>query len=144
MSTPSAEPGPERQGDMPGPKQTPAKATSMGIDPPVAGLLAYALGWVSGLVIFLIEKQHREVRFHGAQSVVLFGGLTILNILLSVFSTLPAVGWIIGLVGLLIWPLTAVLWIVLMIQGHKLNHVKLPVVGDIAERMVADQPGETV
>jgi uncharacterized membrane protein len=36
----------------------------------VSGLLAYLFGWVTGLVFFLIEKEHREVRFHAAQSIL--------------------------------------------------------------------------
>ena len=116
-----------------------AEASSMGIDPHVAGLLAYAFGWLSGLVIFLIEKQHRQVRFHAAQSLVLFGGLTAAGIVLSIFSVVPVIGWVIGILSLLLWPVSGVLWVVMMIQGYKLNPVKLPVVGDIAQRLAANQ-----
>ena len=48
----------------------------------VAGLLCYVLGWVTGLNFFLIDKRP-YVRFHAAQSIVVFGGLHIIQIILD-------------------------------------------------------------
>ena len=39
-----------------------------------AALLSYVLGWITGLVFLLIDKRP-YVRFHAAQSVVVFLGL---------------------------------------------------------------------
>ena len=47
--------------------------TDTGIKPNVAALLAYLLGFVSGLVLILIEKNNKFVRFHAMQSIVVFG-----------------------------------------------------------------------
>jgi len=46
----------------------------------VAATLSYALGWVTGLVFYFIDKRP-FVRFHAAQSIVVFGALHILIIL---------------------------------------------------------------
>ncbi len=37
--------------------------TSTGINPTVAGLLSYLLGFVSGVIFLIIEKENRFVRF---------------------------------------------------------------------------------
>jgi uncharacterized membrane protein len=104
----------------------------------VAGLLCYSLGWVTGLIFFLIDKRP-FVRFHAAQSMVVFGGLQILQIVLarmfvaSMYSggvmTFSMGSGLISLLGLLAF----VLWILLMIKAYQGERFKLPVVGDFAE-----------
>lgn len=114
--------------EPPTPATSPAAGTTLGVSANVGSLLAYVLGWVSGLVVWLLEQENREVRFHAAQSVLVFGGLTIIS---TVFGLIPIIGLIVapivGLVGF-------VLWIYLMVQGYSGNHVALPVVGDLAEQ----------
>lgn len=39
------------------------------------GMMAYGLGWLSGF--YFINAENRLVRFHGIQSVVVFGGITL-------------------------------------------------------------------
>lgn len=112
-------------------------ATSMGIDPRIAGLLAYLLGVISGLIIFLIEKEHQEVRYHAAQSIIVSVALIVLNIAVGIVSALPVIGWVITILGSLVLGLGGfVLWIYLMVQGYQLNHVRLPVAGEMAEQWV--------
>ena len=50
-------------------------------------ILAYAGFWVSGLIL-LLTSSRREVRLHAAQSLLLFGGLQVLHVLIS-FSPIP-------------------------------------------------------
>lgn len=111
-----------------------AATTSTGLDPKVGSLLAYALGWVSGLILLLLEKEHREVRFHAAQSILVSLVLIGLYIVMSVVAWIPVIGLLailgyvaIGLAGF-------ALWIFLMIQGYQQRHVRLPVIGAIAEQ----------
>ena len=44
--------------------------SSTGLDENIAALLSYILGWVSGLIFFLIEKDSKFVRFHAMQSIL--------------------------------------------------------------------------
>jgi len=102
--------------------------TSMELDENVAGLLCYVLGWISGLVFFLIEKKNKFVRFHALQSIIVFGVLSLASII---------IGWIpvIGLViNSLIWVLAIVLWILLMIKAYQGEKFKLPWAGELAEK----------
>ncbi|MBE3561487.1 MAG: DUF4870 domain-containing protein [Ktedonobacteraceae bacterium] len=94
----------------------------------VAAGLSYVFTWVSGLIIFLTEKQNRFVRFHAMQSILFFGGLSVIWLVLRFIpfigfflSTLVGLAWVIG-------------WIVLMVMGFQGKYFKLPVIGDYAER----------
>jgi uncharacterized membrane protein len=104
--------------------------TSMGLDENVACLLCYLFGWISGLIIFLIEKDNKLVRFHAAQSMVVFGAL-------SVFQVVFGYGFLFGGGGILrlVYLAAMVLWIFLMVKAWNREYFKLPVVGDIAENI---------
>ena len=101
--------------------------TSMGLEPNIAGLLCYVLGWVTGIIFFILEKENKFVRFHAFQSIITFLPLTILG---GIFGfVLWWFGWIINV-------LTIVLWLVLMLKAYQGAMFKLPIVGDIAEKQV--------
>jgi uncharacterized membrane protein len=109
----------------------PAEAkTAAGMNQNVAGLLCYLAGWITGLVFFLIEKENKFVRFHAMQSIITFGALTVL---FMVLGFIPIVGWIImPFVGLA----QLVLWILLMVKAYNGVYFKLPVIGDLAEKNI--------
>ena len=50
-----------------------AGGSSTGLDPRVASVVAYSAWWVTGLVFLALERSDDAVRFHAAQSVVVFG-----------------------------------------------------------------------
>lgn len=102
--------------------------TSTGIQANVAALLCYVLGWISGLIFFLIEKENKFVRFHAFQSIVVFGAFTVLTIVLGV---IPVLGWALIPIAYL---LQLGLWIILMIKAYQGEKIKLPVAGDMAEK----------
>ncbi|MGH3519661.1 MAG: DUF4870 domain-containing protein [Haloechinothrix sp.] len=126
----------------PPPQDNPAGAvTSTGLEPNIAALLSYVLGAITGLIFFLIEKKHQEVRFHAAQSLLFSGGLAVLAIVVNIL--LFALPWglagVISAVMLLVWLAAFGVWIYLMVSAYQLKHVKLPVIGDFAEKMAASQ-----
>ena len=47
-----------------------------------AATLSYVLGWLTGIIFFLIDKRPC-VRFHAAQSMATFGGLNIIRVVLA-------------------------------------------------------------
>lgn len=111
-------------------------STSLGLEPPIAGLLAYAFGWISGLVILLTEKQNQAVRFHAAQSIALFGGLTVLGTVISVVSFIPVIGWILALAWILIGPVAVFLWIFMMIRAYNQVQTRLPLAANFADKIM--------
>jgi len=102
--------------------------TSTGLEENIAGLLCYVLGWISGLVFFLIEKENKFVRFHAMQSIIVFGTLCVASIILG---WIPIIG---GVISWLIWVLAFVLWIVLMVKAYQGQKYKLPWAGNLAEK----------
>lgn len=104
--------------------------TSTGLAANVAGLLCYVLGWISGLVFILIEKENKFVRFHAMQSIIVFGALTIASFILGSIPFIGIVlGWLISVLGI-------ILWIVLMVKAYQGQRYKLPWAGDFAEKRV--------
>ncbi|HLQ30170.1 MAG TPA: DUF4870 domain-containing protein, partial [Ktedonobacteraceae bacterium] len=135
----SFQPGGYQQGPYGAPPsgaQSPLGPTSMGMQPNVEAGLSYVLTWVTGLVFFFVEKQNRFVRFHAMQSILFFGGITVLQIVLNVIGSfgVPFLGLIIGLVGLLLGIVELVGYIVLLINAFQGKYFKLPIVGDYAEK----------
>jgi uncharacterized membrane protein len=108
----------------------------------VAGLLCYVLGWITGLIFLLIDKRP-FVRFHAAQSIVVFGGLQIVYIILTrvFFTSFAAAGLgFFSFVGLLFEALrlvALVLWIVLMVKAYQGERFRVPFAAEIAESLVA-------
>jgi len=49
-----------------------------GLSPRALAMLSYLGGWATGALVWLLEREDVTVRFHAAQSVLLFGGLTTL------------------------------------------------------------------
>ena len=86
--------------------------------------LAYFLVWFSGILLYLLKEDDPFVRFHAVQSIIVFGGLTLIIIV-------PFFGWIIA------FPLSiigVILWVVLMIKAYQGEKYKLPIAGDLAEQ----------
>ncbi|MGH3516608.1 MAG: DUF4870 domain-containing protein [Haloechinothrix sp.] len=111
--------------------------TSTGLDPNVASVLAYLLGAVSGLVIFVIERRNPEVRFHAAQSIVFSAVVFALWFALAELPWIPLLSLMVYAVNVLMWMTAVAVWICLMVAALLFKHVRLPVIGTIAERMAA-------
>ena len=121
-----------------------AGSSQSGLAENVASCLCYSVGWVTGLVFFLIDNRP-SVKFHAAQSMVTFGALHLIRIAcgivfgVSLLST-GMLGWgefsigvgILSLIGLI----SLVLWIVCMVKACQGERFKLPIAGDVAENIV--------
>ncbi len=111
--------------------------TSTGLSENVAGLLCYVLGWISGLVFILIEQENKFIRFHAIQSIVAFGSITVVSIVLSILGSIPFLGVVANIANGIIGFLAFVLWIVLMVKAVQGKKYKLPWAGDFAEKRSA-------
>jgi uncharacterized membrane protein len=119
---------------------SPAASTQSGLAENVAGLLCYVLGWITGLIFYLTDKRP-FVRFHAAQSIVVFGALTIIRIIIGMlFVTGGLAGittglslgimlfWLISLVGL-------ILWVLLMVKAYQGERYRVPIAADLADKI---------
>lgn len=122
-------------------------AAQAGLSENAAGALCYVLGWITGLIFFFVDKRP-YVRFHAAQSIVVFGGLHILEIVLGMvfgFSLFGGLGG--GLIGfglgtavyMLISLGSLVLWILLMIKAGQGQRFRVPIAANLAESIFKAQ-----
>lgn len=124
------------QGAASAPAHAPAAAASgtEGIAENLAGLLCYVLGWITGIIFLLLDKRP-FVKFQAAQSIVVFGGLTILRVGLGImtgFGGLFAWGlW--AAVWMLIGLVSLILWVLLMVKAYQHEMFRVPVAADIAD-----------
>jgi uncharacterized membrane protein len=105
--------------------------SSTGLDRNLAAALSYLLGFITGIVFLLIEKNDKFVRFHAMQSTLVFLAVMVLNVVVGV---LPFVGWLLQI--FVIWPLSVALWLVLLYKAFSGEKFKLPYFGDMAESKI--------
>ena len=100
-------------------------AQGTGLPKNTAAALSYVLGWLTGIVFLLIEKDP-FVRFHAMQSIITFGILTIL-------AMVPFIGWVLSPLVMIIG---FVLWLVLIFKAYQGEEFKLPVIGEFAKKQL--------
>lgn len=102
----------------------------------MAGLLCYVLGWLTGLIFFLVDKRP-FVRFHAAQSIVVFGALHAAQIVLGVgFGFIGWAGWgFMWMFHSLLGLAAVVLWILLMIKAFQGQRFRIPIAADVADKL---------
>jgi uncharacterized membrane protein len=117
------------------------ESPTAGIEENIAGLLCYLFHWVSGLIFLLLDKRS-FVRFHAAQAI----GFNIAAA--GVWVALAMFGWLVLLLrlsflGFLIFPIWGLFgfavfatWIFLMYKAYQREKFKLPIIGDIVEKMI--------
>jgi uncharacterized membrane protein len=103
-------------------------ASQTGLKKETAAALSYFLGPVTGIVFLILEKDS-FVRFHAMQSIVVFGALFVLNMVLG-FTIILAV-----LVPL-IWIVGFVLWLMLMYKALQGQEWEVPFLGKIARQLL--------
>ena len=101
--------------------------TSTGFDANVAAALTYLVGFVSGIIFLLVEKDNKFVRFHAMQSTLVFIGIVAVDILLQIVPILGAL-----VVVFIVIPVSAILWLLLMYKAYQGEEFKLPLVGQMA------------
>lgn len=107
-----------------------ASASTTKLEPNIAGLLCYLGIWISGIIFLVIEQRDKFVRFHAMQSVVVF---VVLGIVGAVVYQVPFIG---SFLRIIIGILTFVLWVVLMIKAYQGELYRVPIAGDVADRLL--------
>jgi uncharacterized membrane protein len=114
--------------------------TSSGLSPRLAAPLAYSGWWITGLIVWIVERDDRFTRFHAAQSITAFGVVALLigafaALALASLSFLPsafaAFVWAAGLT----WVAGLVLWVIAMWKAASGETWRIPIAADLADRM---------
>lgn len=120
-------------------------ASTTGLSPRVAAVLAYGGWWVSGALFWWIERNDAFVRFHAAQSTIAFGLVALLIavwgaaavLALSMMpSAFVSLMWAAGAT----WGLGVLLWLVAMWKAGGGQAWRIPLVGALARRWTRATP----
>jgi uncharacterized membrane protein len=145
ISQPTYQSAPPSAGGSSAPSGAPAaEYPTAGIEENIAGLLCYVFGWISGLIFLLIDKRP-FVKFHGAQSIALnicFVAVWILYVIFSFFVTMVSamLHFPIGFISFFLLPVIGLVflatWIFMMFKAYSHEKFKLPIIGNMVEKMV--------
>ena len=111
------------------------KKSSTGMAPKVAVLVAHAgfligAGWLSGLIIYLLEKENKFVKFHAMQSIVIGVAEVILYIIAGILTVV-----IIGAFCFpIIWVAALVIRIIIIKRANEGEYYKFPWLGEMADK----------
>lgn len=115
---------------------------STGMDRKTAATLSYLVTWITGIIFLFVGKNDPDVKYHAAQSIVFFGGMTVLQIIINIVGSingLDAVHWVGALIGLVQF----VGWIYCLYKAWTGNGARfeIPVLGGVitpwAEQLAA-------
>ena len=114
--------------------------SSTGLSSRTAAALAYGGWWITGLIVWLLERRDRYARFHAAQAVVAFGAIAVLTMTLGTLalaslSFMPA--FFSGLVGATIvtWLVGVALWVVSLWKAASGADWRIPLAARYADRL---------
>jgi uncharacterized membrane protein len=109
----------------------PTVGRTAGLSQNAASALCYLLGFITGIIFLVLPpyNQDRTVKFHAWQSIFLHVAFIILTIIL------PALGHLAGFALLSVVYLAGfVLWIYLLYSVYNGKQVRLPFIGDLAQK----------
>jgi uncharacterized membrane protein len=122
------------------PPPPPLGSTNLGIAPNVGGLLCYVpccIGLIFSVVVAIVEKQSRFLRFHAFQSLLLHGAAIALGLVLSVLGAI--LGQITSFFTLLLFPIQLAVGVAflgmaifLMIKAYNNEEWEIPRLGQLA------------
>ena len=82
-------------------------------------ILAYLLGWVTGIIFLFVGKDDPDVKWNAANSIIVFGALSVVS---AVVSYIPVVNVLVFLVGF-------VFWAIFMVQAIQGTGQRIPAPG---------------
>ena len=134
---------------------TPQSSSPLGgMDPKIAAAISYI--WIVGLIFFFLEKENKFVRFHAMQSILFGVANSVIMVVLMILATILTVAFGIGgamvgggvgtLVSLFVWLIWLLFWLIAMamfvglifaaVKAYQGEMFKLPVIGNMAEKIV--------
>lgn len=117
----------------------PRAAAAPGLSENTASALCYLFGFVTGIIFLVLSpyNTNKTVRFHAFQSIFASIGVIIVSILLSILmgALFFTHGFWMGFLVHRLWDLAVFVgWLYMMYTAYSNKKVKIPVVGDLAEK----------
>ncbi len=112
------------------------KKSSTGMEPKIAILIAYLFGWIGGLIIWLIEKENKFVKWNALQALIL-GIIEVVSIIVIsvILGLIPFIGWFFfSWLGYVIAAALWVLAIVAIVRGFQGKTFRIPWIGTLTDK----------
>lgn len=88
------------------------------------------------IVILLVERDDKFIRFHALQSFIISLGYYVLNILINIIFGAGILALVATVLGPLLALAVMVVWVVSMIKAYQGQVIKWPLVGEFAEKRI--------
>lgn len=113
-----------------------AKKSSTGLDSKIAVLLAYLFSWLGGLIIWLMEKENKFVKWNALQALILgiveVAAIIIVSVILGL---IPYIGWFFfSWLGYVIAGVCWILAIVAIIMGFSGKTFRIPGIASLTDK----------
>jgi uncharacterized membrane protein len=113
-----------------------SKKSTTGMEPKIAILIAYLFGWIGGLIIWLIEKENKFVKWNALQALILgIFEVACILVISVILGLIPYIGWF--LFSWLGYVAAAVLWvfaIVCIVKGFQGNSYRIPGISTLTDK----------
>ncbi|MCL2217365.1 MAG: DUF4870 domain-containing protein [Defluviitaleaceae bacterium] len=116
------------------------KKSIFGLDERSVAALSYLFGPFSGIVVLIMERENKFVRFHALQSTLWFLMLWVvwwvLSVAVGLFSGLFIIGVLFGVfrafISAIFWFLNIASTILLIYKAYTGTAFKIPIIGNVA------------
>jgi uncharacterized membrane protein len=112
------------------------KKSSTGLDPKIANLLAYLFSWLGGLIIWIMEKENKFVKWNALQALILgiieVAAIIVVSVILGL---IPYIGWFFfSWLGYVIAGVCWILAIVAIVMGFSGKTFRIPGVASLTDK----------
>ena len=112
------------------------KKSSTGMDAKIAVLLAYLFSWLGGLIIWLMEKENKFVKWNALQALILgiieVAAIIVVSVILGL---IPYIGWFFfSWLGYVIAGVCWILAIVAIVMGFSGKTFRIPGVASLTDK----------
>ena len=118
-------PGPP-SGPPPGYPQQPYQPATSSVDKKTGSFLAYLLWWITGIIMLFVGRGDPDIKYHAAQSVVFFGSISVIRVILGIVGSFTAGAAIFAISGL-IQLFAIVIWIICMVKAWSGGGARFPI-----------------
>ena len=117
-----------------------SKKSSTGMEPKIAVLIAYLFSWLGGLIIWLMEKENKFVKWNALQALIL-GICEFIIMIIFLWILSPIFAWIFWPVSVIFsvigWLCSVALFVVAIIcivMGFQGKTFRIPVVSSLTDK----------
>ena len=107
------------------------KKSVFGLDENIAGAISYLLAFLSGIIVLVMEKENKFVRFHALQSTIWFLIVSVLSWMVGLLTGIPILGLLFVFVQWALGIVIFISWLGLMVMAFQNKTFKIPVIGNV-------------